>query len=141
MTELSHPRLRGALAGPALFLLLSPQEALPAEPVVTSEAYYLLVRRLLRHENYLLIEPAGGAGVPRILFLDDRDQANPHPPRLTEVEQAVLDLSHSDADIREEAVLTLADSEDTSLRAYLFLALEDPDDGVRDAAAAALDDE
>lgn len=131
--------MRGVILGPALFLLSAPPASVAEEPAVSDTPYYVLVRRLLRDESYILIEPAGGAGAPRILFLEHGN--GPALTSLSHAEQALLSLGHPDADIREEAVLTLADSEDKSLRSYLFLALGDADEGVRDAAEAVLDDE
>ncbi|MDX1517486.1 MAG: HEAT repeat domain-containing protein, partial [Woeseiaceae bacterium] len=55
-------------------------------------------------------------------------------------ERAIADLADPDEEVREEAVLTLSDSEDPDAVIHFVSALSDPSPGVREAARAALED-
>lgn len=107
----------------------------------------LLLRRLLRPYSYTLIEYDASSGrLPRLHVFNGDDATAPlawasHPSTgANPIDLAIADLAHPDADVREEAVLTLSDSGDPDVVTHFFSALSDRSPDVREAARAALED-
>ncbi|HSD70169.1 MAG TPA: HEAT repeat domain-containing protein [Woeseiaceae bacterium] len=102
-----------------------------------------LLRRLLREESYLLLGSeaddlrrlwifSGGDGEGELVVVpDDRRLALDH---------AIAAMSDPDAEVREEAVLSLGDIEGADVAPLLTQALADDATSVREAAAALLED-
>ena len=102
-----------------------------------------LLRRVLRDESYLLLKSdadnvrtvwilPGSDGVPGSLpALGDRELA---------LDRAIARMSDPDAEVREEAVLSLGDIGGEVVVPLLTQALADNAAGVREAAAALLED-
>jgi hypothetical protein len=133
----------GAMAGEGLievsaFDSLEQRIDVTAGPVPVDD----LLRRLLRHHSYLYVEAPGsdrlwvlspGDGWPEVKWAATSGEGE----RLGRIH---VDLSDPDPDIREEAVLATAEL-DPGLAVNLLLpALHDRAPGVREAAAAVLDD-
>jgi hypothetical protein len=102
-----------------------------------------LLRRVLRDESYLLLEgdtdnvrslwifPSGNSGSGSTQALNDRELA---------LDLAISGMSDPDADLREDAVLSLGDIGGDDVVPLLTQALTDSAAGVREAAAALLED-
>ena len=129
-TDSSHVRGRGAVIGLAFFFCVAAE----AGDATLRDT----VHRLFRQQSYILIEAPLQA--PRLLLLP----SSVHVQTLSDVEiilrQALLDLTDTDAEIREDAILTLSDIDAGAVIDILAAALADPSPLVRDTAATVLED-
>ncbi|MCI0516556.1 MAG: HEAT repeat domain-containing protein [Woeseiaceae bacterium] len=102
-----------------------------------------LLRRLLRDESYLLLSSdvddmrsiwilASGGG--------ESNAPEDRSDRELAVDRAIVAMSDPDAEVREEAVLSLGDIGGADVAPLLTQALADNDAAVREAAAALLED-
>jgi len=129
--------------------LLIVDSALALEDLVTlhtqPEPLAILLRRLLRQHSYDLVDADTPGSTPHLTVFSASPATNlawraDSAPRQTVIDQALLDLSSPDPDVRQEAVLTLSDTGDRDLAVHFVSSLEDPDIGVREAASAAIED-
>lgn len=129
-TKLSHAQVRGAILGLALFFGV-------ASPTAATELGEL-VQRWFADQSYILIE--NPSRPPRLILLGDgATQVEPSKHgRL--MQQALLDLAHRDASVREDALLSLADIGPDNIADLIASSLADPSADVRDTAASILED-
>jgi len=129
-TKLSHARVRGAIIGLALFF----GAISPAAATELGE----LVQRWFEDRSYILIE--NPSRPPRLILI--RDDATPVEPSKDNprMQQALLDLAHDNAIVREDALLSLADIGAEDVSDLIASALVDPSADVRDTAASILED-
>jgi len=129
--------------------LLVVESALALDDVVTlhtqPEPLAILLRRMLRQYSYELVDAHMSSSTPHLTVFSADPITNlawraEGAPRSTVIDQALLDLSSLDPNVREEAVLTLSDTGDRDVAVYFASSLEDPDIGVREAARAAIED-
>ncbi|HEX9851358.1 MAG TPA: HEAT repeat domain-containing protein [Woeseiaceae bacterium] len=102
-----------------------------------------LLRRVLRDESYMLLR--SDAGKVRSLWIfqsDSGGSGSTHVPNDRELmlDRAITRMSDPDAEVREEAVLSLGDIGGEDVVPLLTQALTDNAAGVREAAAALLED-
>lgn len=102
-----------------------------------------LLRRLLRDESYLLLSSDADATHSIWILTGDGSESNTpqvRDDRVLALDRAIAGLSNPDADVREEAVLSLGDIGGADVAPLLSQALTDNSTSVRDAAAALLED-
>lgn len=106
-----------------------------------------LLRRLLRPYSYTLIEhPASSGLLPRLHVFTDADPGAPvawtarSSADVNAIDRAIANLADPDAEVREEAILTLSDTGNPDVVPHFLSTLGDPSPGVREAARAALED-
>lgn len=102
-----------------------------------------LLRRLLRPHSYELTSRAAAHRVPRLRFLsrpgvDAREFETPVAP--SAVDRALAALASPDPDVREEAVLALADLGGPDMAVHVASRLDDESRDVREAVEAAFED-
>jgi HEAT repeat protein len=120
---------RGALAGLAFFFCIHGQ-AIASKLGDT-------VHRLFRHQSYILVEmPTEPA---RLLLLSTESNSESLSFEDAVLRQVLVDLSDIDPDVREDAVLALADIDAEGAFDILAAALADPSSQVRDTAAAVIE--
>ena len=129
-TESSYARGRGAIIGLAFFFCVAAE----VDDVTLRDS----VHRLFRQHSYILIEAPLQS--PRLLLLPSSPHAAILSDEATKLRQALLGLVDTDPDIREDAILTLSDSDAGAVIDILAGALADPSPLVRDTAAAVLED-
>lgn len=102
-----------------------------------------LLRRLLRDESYLLLSSDADARHSIWILTEgggESDSPEDRSDRDLTLDRAIVGLSDPDADVREEAVLSLGDIRGAHVTPLLTQALTDNDAAVREAAAALLED-
>lgn len=102
-----------------------------------------LLRRVLRDESYILMR--SDAGKVRSLWILQGGSGGSGPThalndRELALDRAIMRMSDPDAEVREEAVLSLGDIGGVDVVPLLTQALSDNGAGVREAAAALLED-
>ncbi len=126
----SHARERGVVLGLAFFFC--------ANVHAQDSALREIVHRLYGQQSYILIESPSEPA--RLILL----HSGATPAYFTEddliLRQVLIDLSSVDSDVREDAVLALADIDASGAIDILNSALADPSPQVRDTAAAVLED-
>ena len=121
---------RGALLGLAFFFCIHDQ-AIASELGDT-------IRRLFRHQSYILVEtPTEPA---RLLLLSSESKSESRSFEDAVLQQVLVDLSDIDPDVREDAVLALADTDAEGAFDILASALSDTSPQVRDTAAAVIEE-
>jgi HEAT repeat protein len=121
---------RGALLGLAFFFYMHDQ-AIASELGDT-------VHRLFRHQSYILVEaPTEPA---RLLLLSSESNSETLSFEDAVLRQVLVDLGDIDPDVREDAVLTLADIDAKGSFDILASALSDSSPQIRDTASAIIEE-
>ena len=129
-TESSHAQGRGVVLGLAFFFCVA--------AAADSAALRDTVHRLFRDQSYILIEAPSQA--PLLLLMSSSANAKTLSHESLILHQALLDLADTNPQVREDAILTLADIDADASIDILASALADPSPLVRDTAAAVLED-
>ena len=129
-TDSSRTRGRGAAIGLAFFFCVT--------AAADNAALRETVHRLFRQHSYILIEAPSQP--PRLLLMTSSSHAATLPEEAIVLRQALLDLAHTDPEVREDALLTLSDVDAGVVIDIVAGALADPSPLVRDTAAAVLED-
>lgn len=143
--------LRSVLEALADQRIVDVSASIPLQSTITlstvPEPLSRLLKRLLRPYSYALIEHDASSGLlPRLHVYAGSDPGAPFSwtARRTaahgRIDRAIADLASPDADIRQEAVLTLSDTGDPNAITHFFAMLGDPSSDVREAARAAIED-
>jgi HEAT repeat protein len=102
-----------------------------------------LLRRVLSDESYLLLK-SDADNVRSVWIFPSSDGASgsthAHGDRKLALDRAIAGMSDPDAEVREEAVLSLGDIGGEDVVPFLTQALSDNAAGVREAAAALIED-
>ncbi len=101
-----------------------------------------LLRSVLRDESYLLLRSDAGTAQSLWIFTSDGGESAATQvlsDRELSLDRAITGMSDPDAEIREEAVLSLGDIGGDDVVPFLTQALTDNAAGVRKAAAAVLE--
>ena len=129
-TNSSHARERGVVLGLAFLFCANVHSQ--------DSALREIVHRLFRQQSYILVESPSEPA--RLILLNSGST----PAHLSAddliLRQVLIDLSSVDSDVREDAVLALADIDARGAIDILNSALTDPSPQVRDTAAAVLED-
>ena len=129
-TESSHAQGRGVVLGLAFLFCVA--------AAADSAALRDTVHRLFRDQSYILIEIPSQA--PLLLLMSSSANAKTLSHESLILHQALLNLADTDPQVREDAILTLADIDADASIDILASALADPSPLVRDTAAAILED-
>lgn len=136
--------IRRVLVSLAANGVLEVESAPPLDERVTMatrpERLTALLRRLLRAHSYELHRRAQAHPARLRILTVSGPGAVPAPIVVSAADRAFAGLSSPDPEVREEAVLTLADLGDPATIASLVGSLDDESPGVREAAGAALED-
>lgn len=143
--------VRSILAALAAAHVVDVTASIPLQSEITlktaPEPLARLLKRLLRPYSYTLIEHDAASGLlPRLHVFSDKNPGAPTAwaarslPAGNAIDRAIANLADPDADVREEAVLTLSDSQHPDVVSHFVSTLRDRSPDVREAARAALED-